>query len=48
MPSNVSVGMASSGAIGCFCLSEGVAFFWTPGAFTAAMSWAVSQVERHA
>ena len=42
MPWSVSVGIASSRAIACRWVSNGVAFFWTPGAFTAAMSWAIS------
>jgi hypothetical protein len=43
MPWRVSEGIASRRAIACFCVRDGVAFFWTPGALTAAMSWAVSQ-----
>jgi len=43
MPCKVSVGMVSSKAIACLCVSEGVAFFWTPGALIAAISCAVSQ-----
>ena len=43
MPCRVSEGIASSRAIACFWVRDGVEFFWTPGALTAAMSWAVSQ-----
>ena len=43
MPCKLSVGIACRSAIACFCVNEGVAFFCTPGALTAAISWAVSQ-----
>jgi hypothetical protein len=38
IPCSVSVGMASRRATACRWVSEGVAFFWTPGALTAAIS----------
>ena len=34
--------MASRSEIACRSVKDGVEFFWTPGALTAAMSWAVS------
>ena len=37
MPCKLSVGIACRRAIACFCVNEGVAFFRTPGALTAAM-----------
>ena len=43
MPCKLSVGMASNRPIACRWVSEGVAFFCTPGALTAAVSWAISQ-----
>ena len=43
MPCRVSVGIASSRATAWRWVSDGVEFFWTPAALTAAMSWAVSQ-----
>src|SRR5262245_46930249 len=46
MPCRVSEGIASKSAIACFWVRDGVAFFWTPGALTAAMSWAVSHKTR--
>ena len=46
IPCKVSLGMASRSAIACFWVRDGVEFFWTPGALTAAMSWAVSQETR--
>ena len=42
IPCKVSVGIASRSVIACRSVNDGVEFFWTPGALTAAMSWAVS------
>ena len=46
IPCKVSVGIASRSEIACRSVKDGVEFFWTPGALTAPMSWAVSQEMR--
>ena len=43
IPCKVSVGIASKSEMACRWVKDGVEFFCTPGALTAAMSWAVSQ-----
>ena len=43
IPCKVSVGIASRSEIACRWVKDGVEFFWTAAAFTAPISWAVSQ-----